>query len=84
MNFNSGASYLAGEATGTTGIAAIIADNFTRSNNATVNARGKAMGATSGDRNQFRIGTAGNQTTFIGTLVGVLPGIGPVSDRPST
>lgn len=70
LKFNSGANYLSGEASGTTGIAAIIADNFTRSNNATVDARGRAMGATASDRNQFRIGTAGNQTTFIGTLVG--------------
>lgn len=70
LNFNSGANYLSGDASGTTGIAAIIADNFTRSNNSTVDARGRAMGAITGDRNQFRIGTALNQTAFIGTLVG--------------
>ena len=70
LNFNSGANYLYGGASGTTGIAAIFANNFVRANNATVNARAMAMGATTGDRNQFRIGTAGSQTTFIGTLVG--------------
>ncbi len=66
--FNSGANYLRGDASGSTGVASIIADNFVRNNNATVAARGRAMGATSGDRNQFRIGTAGNQTAFIGTV----------------
>jgi autotransporter-associated beta strand protein len=66
--FNSGASYLRGEASGTTGVAQLIANDFVRNNNATVNARGRAMGGTAGDRNQFRIGTAGNQTAFIGTV----------------
>ncbi|MBE2285205.1 MAG: autotransporter-associated beta strand repeat-containing protein [Prosthecobacter sp.] len=68
--FQSGASYLTGEASGTTGVAQIIASNFIRNNNATVMARGRALGLTTGDRNQFRIGDATNQTTFISGLVG--------------
>lgn len=69
--FNSGANYLSGEASGTTGISSIIATNFVRNNNSTVIARGRAMGATSGDRNQFRIGNTTNQTSFISNaLVG--------------
>lgn len=68
LTFGSGASYLSGEASGTTGISIIQANDFVRTNNATVSARGRVMGATAGDRNQFRIGTAGNQTAFIGTV----------------
>jgi len=42
LAFNSGASYLSGEASGTTGVATIIASNFVRANNATLSARGRA------------------------------------------
>lgn len=73
LNFASGNNWLTGEASGTTGVAAVIADNFTRSNNATVNVRGRALGLTAGDRNQFRIGTTVNETAWIaaaGNLVG--------------
>lgn len=73
LNFASGNNWLTGEASGTTGVAAVIADNFTRSNNATVNVRGRALGLTTGDRNQFRIGNATNETAWIaaaGNLVG--------------
>lgn len=67
LTFASGASYFYGDASGTTGIAAILTDNFVRTNNATINARGRALGGSSGDRAQLRISTAGNQTAFIGT-----------------
>lgn len=70
LTFGSGASYLSGEASGTIGIAIIQANDFVRSNNATVSARGRVLGTGANDRNQFRIGTALNQTAFIGTLVG--------------
>lgn len=73
LNFVSGNNWLTGEASGTTGVAALIADNFTRTNNATVNVRGRALGATTGDRNQFRIGTTANETAWLaapGNLVG--------------
>jgi autotransporter-associated beta strand protein len=73
LNFNSGASYVSGEGEASgTGVAVsfITANNFTRANNATFMARGRDLGAASGERNQFRIGTAGNETAFIGTLVG--------------
>jgi len=73
LNFVSGNNWLTGEASGTSGVAAVIADNFTRSNNATVNVRGRALGATTGDRNQFRIGTTANETAWLaaaGNLVG--------------
>lgn len=68
--FNSGASYVTGEASGTTGNGQIITSNFIRNNNATVMTRGRALGATTGDRNQFRISDATNQTAFIATMVG--------------
>jgi autotransporter-associated beta strand protein len=73
LNFVSGNNWLTGEASGTTGVAALIADNFIRSNNATVNVRGRALGLTTGDRNQFRIGTTANETAWLaapGNLVG--------------
>ena len=73
LSFASGNNWLTGEASGTTGFAAVISDNFTRSNNATVNVRGRALGLTTGDRNQFRIGTTVNETAWIaaaGNLVG--------------
>jgi autotransporter-associated beta strand protein len=73
LSFASGNNWLTGEASGATGVAAVLADNFTRSNNATVNVRGRALGLTTGDRNQFRIGTTINETAWIaaaGNLVG--------------
>ncbi|MGC3967895.1 MAG: autotransporter-associated beta strand repeat-containing protein [Pirellulales bacterium] len=73
--FNSGSSYLRGDvsggSSGTPASADLIADNFVRNNNATVTARGIAMGSTTAsNRNRFRIGTTTNETAFIGTLVG--------------
>ena len=70
LSFASGASYFRGDASGTTGIAGILASNFTRANNATLDARGRALGGSTGDRNQLRIADATNQTAFISTLVG--------------
>ncbi|MCY2975946.1 MAG: autotransporter-associated beta strand repeat-containing protein [Planctomycetota bacterium] len=70
LNFASGANYLTGDASGTTGVAILTASNFVRTNNATVNARARAMGATTGDRSGFRIATGAAETTFVGTLVG--------------
>ncbi len=70
LNFASGANYFAGEASGTTGVAALIASDFVRTNNATLDARGRALGATSGDRNQLRIGVTAAENAFISTLVG--------------
>lgn len=72
LNFNSGTSYLSGEANTASGtaISAITADNFTRLNSATLTARGRDLGVAIGNRNQFRIGTTANETAFIGTLVG--------------
>ena len=67
LTYASGANYFAGEASGTTGIASILANNFVRTNNATVDARGRALGLTTGDRNALRISDATNQTAFIGT-----------------
>ncbi|MFM2166145.1 MAG: hypothetical protein RIS79_516, partial [Verrucomicrobiota bacterium] len=70
LSFASGASYFRGDASGTTGVAGILASNFTRANNATLDARGRALGGSAGDRNQLRIADATNQTAFISTLVG--------------
>jgi autotransporter-associated beta strand protein len=70
LSLNSGASYTRLDATVASGIAQIITDNITRSNNATLDVRGTLMSATSGQRGQLRIGTAGNQTAFIGAMVG--------------
>ncbi|MCB1228570.1 MAG: autotransporter-associated beta strand repeat-containing protein [Verrucomicrobiales bacterium] len=72
LNFASGANYLSGEGDVGTGTASsyIIADEFVRLNNATLAARGRSLGASSGERNQFKIGTAANETAFISTLVG--------------
>ena len=73
LNFASGSNYLSGETTNSTGtaaVSAIIADNFIRLNNATVDVRGRSLGLTTGNRNQFLIGTAANQTAFIATMVG--------------
>ncbi|MCX6855571.1 MAG: autotransporter-associated beta strand repeat-containing protein [Verrucomicrobia bacterium] len=70
LSFASGASYFRGDASGTTGVAGILTSNFTRSNSATLDARGRALGGSTGDRNQLRIVDATNQTNFINALVG--------------
>ena len=67
LTFGSGANYFAGDASGTTGIASILANNFVRTNNSTVDARGRALGLTTGDRNSLRISDTTNQTAFIGS-----------------
>lgn len=70
--FNSGASYLTGEANVGTGNAraGIIANDFIRNANATVSVRGRNLGTTTTHHNQFRIGTSANQTAFIAGLTG--------------
>lgn len=70
--FNSGASYLNGETTDAAGVADLATLNFIRNNNATVDARGRNMGASSGQRARFRISNATNQTNFLAStnLVG--------------
>jgi len=70
--FNSGTSYLTGEAQVGTGNAraGIIANDFVRNNSATISVRGRNLGTTLTHHNQFRIGTAGNQTAFIVGLTG--------------
>ena len=72
LTFNSGTSYLSGEGDVGTGTASsfIIADNFLRNNNATATVRGRALGASSGERNQFKIGNTTNEATFITNLIG--------------
>lgn len=72
LNFASGANYLSGETTNSTGtgVASITADDFVRLNNATLSVRGRSLGLTTGSRNQFLIGNSTNQTAFIGTMVG--------------
>lgn len=70
INVNSGASYTRMEATTTNAIVTLIADNILRVNGATLDVRGTNMTATSGQRAQLRIGTAGNQTTFMNAMVG--------------
>lgn len=68
LKFASGANYFAADASGgTSTVAAIVADDFVRTNNATLNARGRNLGGGSAERSQLRIGTAANQTAFIGT-----------------
>jgi autotransporter-associated beta strand protein len=83
--FGSGANYLTGQAIGgTSATAQLIANNFTRLNNATVNVRATNLGATANARNQFRIGTAANQTAFIASsanLVGGTGGVGTVTQK---
>ncbi|MDZ7615931.1 MAG: autotransporter-associated beta strand repeat-containing protein, partial [Patescibacteria group bacterium] len=70
--FNSGASYLTGEANVSSGNGrtGIIANDFARNDNATVSVRGRNLGTTTTHHNQFRIGTAANQTNFINALTG--------------
>jgi autotransporter-associated beta strand protein len=71
LSLASGASYFRGDASGTTGVAGLIVSEILRSNGATINARGRALGATTGDRNFVRIVSASaNETSFVGTLVG--------------
>jgi fibronectin-binding autotransporter adhesin len=70
IKVNSGASYATMEGTATGAITAIIADNIVRTNNATFDVRGTAMTSTANARGQLRIGTAANQTAFIGAMVG--------------
>ena len=71
LSLASGASYFRGDASGTTGAAGIITSDIIRSNSSTINARGRALGATAGDRNFLRIvsGTA-SETAFAAALVG--------------
>ncbi|MEY3547914.1 MAG: hypothetical protein RLZZ552_281, partial [Verrucomicrobiota bacterium] len=68
--FGSGTSYISGNATGTTGVAGLIAANFVRQNGATAVVRGRALGATTGDRNIVRIGNAGADAAFVAGLTG--------------
>jgi len=70
--FNSGANYLSGEANVGTGDgrAGITANDFVRHNSATIAVRGRNLGTTLTNHNQFRIGTTANQTAFISSLVG--------------
>ena len=68
--FGSGTSYVSGNASGTTGVAGLIAADFVRQNAATAVVRGRALGATSGDRNVVRIGVAAADAAFVAGLVG--------------
>jgi autotransporter-associated beta strand protein len=70
--FNSGTSYLTGEANVGTGNArvAISASNFVRNDFATVAVRGRNLGTTTTHNAQFRIGDATNQTNFINAMIG--------------
>lgn len=82
--FSSGASYLTGQASGgTSAQASVIASNFIRDNNATVSVRGRNLGGTANERNQFRIGDATNQTNFLASsnLVGGTGGLGSTTQK---
>ena len=68
--FGSGTSYISGNATGTVGVAGLISSNFVRQNGATAVIRGRALGATSGDRNVVRIGDTVADAAFVAGLVG--------------
>lgn len=70
LTLNSGASYTRLEGTATNSVPTLIVDNIVRANKATLDVRGTNMSATTGARAQLRIGTAGNQTTFINAMVG--------------
>jgi autotransporter-associated beta strand protein len=70
ITLNSGASYARLDATVTSAVAAIVTDNIVRLNGATFDVRGTLLSATTGQRSQLRIGTAGNQTAFIAAMVG--------------
>jgi autotransporter-associated beta strand protein len=67
--FRSGASYLSGNAGGA-GAAGLLATNFVRQNGATAIVRGRALGATTGDRNVFRISDATADAAFLAGLTG--------------
>ncbi len=69
--FNSGASYLTGEANVSSGSgrAGLIAANFVRNANATVAVRGRNLGTTTTHHNQFRIATDG-EAAFIAAMTG--------------
>jgi fibronectin-binding autotransporter adhesin len=70
--FNSGASYLTGEANVATGNgrAGLIAQDFVRNDDATFAVRGRNLGTTTTHHNQFRI-VASNEAAFISSaLVG--------------
>jgi autotransporter-associated beta strand protein len=71
--FNSGASYLTGEANDAgaseNARAGIIASTFVRNDNATFSVRGRNLGTTLQHHNQFRLATA-NEAAFIAGLVG--------------
>ncbi|MFZ9979471.1 MAG: autotransporter-associated beta strand repeat-containing protein [Opitutales bacterium] len=71
LTLASGASYFRGDASGTTGIAGIIASNVVRSNGATFALRGRNLGSSSGNRNFLRVvsGSA-EETAFVASLVG--------------
>ncbi|MCX6889879.1 MAG: autotransporter-associated beta strand repeat-containing protein, partial [Verrucomicrobia bacterium] len=71
LTMGSGASYFYGTASGTNGVAGIIATDIIRQNNSTLAARGRNLGAAAGDRNFVRIasGTAA-ETALAGTVVG--------------
>ena len=68
--FGSGTSYISGNAYGTTGVAGLIAADFVRQNGATAVIRGRALGATSGDRNLVRIGNGAADAAFVAGLTG--------------
>ncbi len=69
--FDSGASYLTGEANVSSGNAraGVVAANFVRNANATVAVRGRNLGTTTTHHNQFRIASAG-EAAFIATMTG--------------
>ena len=71
LTLASGASYFRGDASGTTGVAGIIASNVVRSNGATFALRGRNLGSSSGNRNFLRVvsGSA-EETAFVASLVG--------------
>lgn len=71
LSFASGASYFRGDASGNTGVAGLITSNFVRTNGATITARGRNLGAASGNRNFLRIvSAAAEESAFAATLVG--------------
>lgn len=75
LNVTSGANYITGEASGTTGRAAILFENIVRTagNNSTLDIRARNLGLAAGDRNNIAFNAtsfAANETAFIGTLVG--------------
>jgi len=67
---NSGANYVAMEATTADDDSDIIMANLVRANNGTLDVRGTNLGSTAAQNNQFRIGTAANETAFVTALVG--------------